>query len=114
LAKNAPDAFWLTREKLLRNLAKVAAERKALATTKQALGERLNRHFHFVIAFGRGMGRAKQRTAEALGAASGDSVVARGRLPASLPSSERRRSRVRETGGSVPHVSNKRLMAIGR
>jgi len=25
--KNAPDAFWLTREKLLRNLAKVANER---------------------------------------------------------------------------------------
>jgi hypothetical protein len=28
LAKKAPDAFWLTHEKLLRNLAKVAAERE--------------------------------------------------------------------------------------
>ena len=38
-------------------------------------------------------------------------------LVASLPSPERRRSRVsllRETGASVPHVSNKRLMAIRR
>ena len=31
LAKKAPDAFWLTHEKLLRNLAQVASEREANA-----------------------------------------------------------------------------------
>jgi hypothetical protein len=39
---------------------------KALATKKQPLGERLNRHFHFVMTFERKMRHAKQTAAEAL------------------------------------------------
>jgi hypothetical protein len=31
LAKEAPDAFWLTHEKLLADLAKVATERRGTA-----------------------------------------------------------------------------------
>lgn len=34
LAKEAPDIFWRTHEKLLRDLAKVALEREAKASSK--------------------------------------------------------------------------------
>ena len=37
LAKKAPDAFWLTHEKLLANLAKVAGERQVSRTKEAAV-----------------------------------------------------------------------------
>jgi hypothetical protein len=43
LAKKAPDAFWLTHEKLLATLAKVRPHARALAFKKRLLGERLIR-----------------------------------------------------------------------
>jgi len=37
LAKKAPDAFWLTHEKLLANLANVAGEREDSRTKEAAV-----------------------------------------------------------------------------
>jgi len=37
LAKKAPDAFWLTHEKLLATLAKVATERERARTKETAV-----------------------------------------------------------------------------